>query len=94
MKRITMVILTPEETNALHNATWACFTPEADRRTGVTIARLLTEGIIIDNPNDLANLIAQQSGVDEITDTECRELIWERLTDIQDGTFPTLPLRN
>ena len=86
-----MVVLTEDERRAMEGAGWACFTPEGDRRVGETLVRLLTEGIIIpDDPDAVAEFVAEQSGVEEVTDTEAVEVLVRRLRAIQAGKFPRM----
>lgn len=91
MKRIMMVILTDEEREKMALADWGCFTREANRRVGVTLARLLTEGFVMaDDFSETAEFVAQQSGVSELTDTEAEGLLWDRMKAFEWGTFPLL----
>jgi hypothetical protein len=91
MIRITMVVLTEDEKQRLEGASWGCFTREADRAVGRTMVRLLTEGFIVPlSPDDLAEFVAQQSGVEEVADSEARDLLDGRMMLIQEGAFPFL----
>lgn len=91
MITILTVVLTDEEREAMASASWACFSREANRRVGVTLARLLTEGIVVpETDEELAEFVAEQSGVEQVTDTEVRALLALTLADIMEGMFPRL----
>lgn len=89
MITILRVVMTDEERDAMGNASWACFSRRANRKVGNTLVRLLAEGIVIPESDDeLVEFVAQQSGVDEVTDSEARDLLVLRLADIMEGVFP------
>lgn len=91
MKRIMMVVLTAEERQAMSETDWGCFTRDANRRVGTTLARLLTEGFVLPSvADDLAEFVAEQSGVEEVADTQAQEILWARLKLMRKGTFPLM----
>jgi hypothetical protein len=91
METITKVNLTALEKQSIENAEWGCYTYARNVKVGRTLARLLTEGFVAPSEtHSLIDVIRKESGVNEVSDTACRERILGAVEDILGGAFPHL----
>lgn len=72
-------------------ANWGSFTRQGNEKVAQTLINLLTEGFIMPKESyDFMEMVAQMSGVSEVTDTDARDLVMGRMEDIMDGKMPMM----
>jgi hypothetical protein len=91
MERIVMVALSDDEKKMMLDASWACFTREANMKVGACLVQLLTEGFVMPTGDyGLVNMIEKMTGVGEVTDTEAMEVVMWFISDVLDGRMPNM----
>lgn len=85
------VTLTDVEKDMIVGACWGAFSRANNAKIGRTLVRLLEQGTQF--PKDdyhIMDLMDRESGVSEVTDTECREAVCTFIDQIRLGKFPNL----
>ena len=85
------VTLTDVEKEMMIGTSWGAFTRANNAKIGRTLVRLLEKGTEFPkDPYDIMDMMERESGVGEVTDTECRDAVCWFLDEIKRGRFPNL----
>ena len=86
--------LTPSQKQNWEAANWGAFTRSGNIKVAKTVIAMLEEGIdtnlIWEEYYDLMDIVAERSGVDEVTDSDARDSVCWVLERVLGGSIPTL----
>lgn len=76
------VKFTDGETRNWLDAYWGCFGRKHNKSVGITLVGMLGRGFdraLLDDPSKFIDEVERLSGVEEVSDTEARELVHSRM---------------